>query len=301
MHSRDGNSVEALKLATTATNEFPNFPEMWIIRIDFLLPRARKSINAGRRLDAMFQDQALPANQTRSKALWSRWFSWTEWQWRRERISTEQTLQRYLSAATRCGTFTSEYTFLKDQILIRFLDWAGRVPIDQLTSKQGIESQSEAESEDSTDEESEDNDNAENTEKSLVNGSAKSNTSTVNLDTVRAVARKIQLQTFPTLAFYSRCIDYERTLIDHLDGTVGAPAKQSTAYQAALKNIHLLYEAACHVNDNDPEPWIRYTEFLQESGQHQRLAELHWKTTKTIRDPDAKAQFESSYQSIIKS
>ncbi|KAJ1916740.1 U3 snoRNP protein [Mycoemilia scoparia] len=297
VRKQEGDTEYTSSLAIAATEAFPNSPDLWIARINIEMGNAKKGSKAGKRLDSLILDSALSSNAG-SYALWYKWLSWIEWQWKNQRISTHEAQKRYISAVTRCGTLTSEYHQTRDMILTRFLDWAARIPRSQLDDGELSRIEDFVGSDD--DEEDYEGISEKELKKRFLKRSKNKKLGT-NIDSVRAMAKKAQLQTFPTTAFFERCIEYESIHISQLENTHGSSAKRTQDYRDACKHIVMLFESAVRVDNNDSAVWIKYAEFLQKSGQDHKLGDLHWKASAAFTSQDQKSKFDVLANTLIQS
>ncbi|KAJ2655505.1 U3 snoRNP protein [Coemansia sp. RSA 1200] len=123
--SDDDNSGK-MRWLEDVTARFPQSVDLWIRRMTALIKDSDANDDAQRKAtDRVFETQALSVC-AESQQLWRLWLDWTEELHKSGVVSGQEVQSRYRSAFIQTAKLSSEYAGLKEELQIRFVDWAHR-------------------------------------------------------------------------------------------------------------------------------------------------------------------------------
>ncbi|KAJ2086798.1 U3 snoRNP protein [Coemansia sp. RSA 1813] len=107
------------------TARFPTSHELWVHRMDVLTKKSDDVEQNKKSIERIFETQALVACAD-SQDLWIVWLDWIEQRNKDGAASDMDVQKKYLSAFVQTAKLTSESSGLKENLQIRFVDWAQR-------------------------------------------------------------------------------------------------------------------------------------------------------------------------------
>ncbi|KAJ1932045.1 U3 snoRNP protein, partial [Kickxella alabastrina] len=253
-----------------ATQRFPGSDRLWHRRLAALIaaqaePGLSGSSGAAR-IERLFECEALPA-VAQSKLVWDLWLGWTEQRFSAGDISADRVQARYLSAFIRAAQLGAEHEQLKAHLQCRYVSWAWGLPAHVHLRTAAEISAAGA----SIDDSGSDGDGDGGSDSGTGHPKAR------NIAAFRRAYSNVARHAFPTLGFYSRCLQLEPEL------------KQKT----------LLHEMACRVSPAKQAQWLSYLRFLIENRKLDSAAAVFWRASKALRSDEDRAAFDTAYQSLL--
>ncbi|KAJ1962279.1 U3 snoRNP protein [Dipsacomyces acuminosporus] len=252
----DDNKEALLNWLADATKRFPQNEDLWYRRLSLLLDTS--NIRDVVRLEKLVDNEAISHNLG-SQKIWDLWFDWVEQRFVIGDVVADYVQAKYLAALVRVAQLSSGEE-LKSWLQIRFVNWAYRLPANiQLANAKDINISQLGDNDDDLG------------QKIAIDKDSK------NLEAVRRAYQNVIRHAFPTLSFYSKCLDIE----------------------SDFKPKVSLYELACRLDESDQEPWLRYIKFMIDSKKLDLAANVFWRASKNLPSDSERNAFDQAYQSLL--